>query len=200
MLLTSRFAPVVFPMAFAVPTAVSAQALGFKGVNFGQSKQELLAAFPNLTCTSEGRAFFLGEEICKAAPLALSGCDARCAEGKEKLKQYAGAFIADPMFLIVAGKFEGFSFSIATQKYTQVKSALAANYPTGKESFRTMRQGNGSKLQSRQWTVSIRGSSLTVSEHSGSVNMGAVYSESAALTKWRKAEKQGNVSKNKNDI
>jgi hypothetical protein len=181
-----------------LPAVAASQALQFKGLAMGASKEELMQRFPGLTCSKVPPQFaVIGEETCRAD---RACSDAACHESKKAFDTYGGAPAWDIAFSLAQSKVVGFSATIHPGSYESVREALKEIYGPGREEVNVMVRSNGTKFDSRQWNSAAQAPNIVVLEHAGRVNEARVQATTEALVEWRQAAKRGDPKKNKGDL
>lgn len=194
-----RLYAMVLVLGLAAAGGAQAQAIGFKGVALGAKKDELLAKFPTLMCKKlAGPQRSLGEEQC--ANLDRRCFRVECVASRRSLATYAEQPISGLTFSVVAGRFERFSLVVKSDSYEVIRNSLKTAFGAGVEEGRHAPVHGGTAPSSRTWVYSQSGSSLTLYEHNGGPDEGAVVGSTAAFSDYERKTREGDAQKGSKDI
>lgn len=185
----------LFACIFFGASSAAAQEIGFKGVPLGATKSDLLEKFPFLDCKPPpGRSFAsLGEELC-SVPMSAS------FEQTRPLYSYGGQPAMDAQFAIVGGRVEQFSIRFLPDRYEAIKAAISEAYGDPKETTSIRQTMRGEALASRRLSVSRSNGTLSVLEHAGRVDQGAVDGRSSAFEAYVDRVKKGDPKAGSKDL
>ena len=179
----------------AASSIANAQDLGFKGVPFGATKEELMARFPALECKPTMRSFkMLGEEQC------TTRLSSKMDDSLRQLYSYGGQPAQDASFGIVNGRFEQFSMKFTPGKYEAVRNSVSEAFGRGKESVNAMQTMGGMSFSSRTSSYAMVGGTITVLEHVGSIDWGGVDGRSPAFSAYVQRVKAGDPKTGSKDL
>lgn len=193
--------------ALFTASAIAQQPLGFKGVQIGATKAQLLERFPALECRPSIPQYESSDEACSvnkmcgmgnlmlllkdAAPKGLPPSDADCAEAQKAISTFGGEAASGVKFELVSGRFEGFTVNVRWTSFNSIRDALVETYGPGLDATQELQSARGMPFPSRIWKGTPSGGSVVLFERAGG-DYGLVTATSPTLAA---ANRKGATSK-----